>query len=245
MGSRSGLAGEAVGAVARWLLVDQGFERLVLRAAPGNTASQRVAEKAGFMREGVARSAGFTNDGRVDLVVFGLVRSDLETAEAEREVQRARAFYRGLPAKRVASGLLVTDTDGRVLLVRPTYKEAWEIPGGNAEVGESPHDAAAREVTEELGIDVRVGRLLCVDWVPPREPRTDGLMFVFDGGVMAADVQARIKLPPDELSEYRFVDAEVLERYVSDRMARRLTTCIPARAEGNPRYLVDGYPTGD
>lgn len=72
-----GLAVEAVQAVARWLLLEQGFERLALRAASDNVASQRVAEKAGFIREGVARRAGFTNDGRVDLVVFSSVRSDL------------------------------------------------------------------------------------------------------------------------------------------------------------------------
>lgn len=72
-----GLATESTVAIARWLLIEQGFERLVLRAATGNVASQRVAEKAGFTREGIARNAGYTNSGRVDLVVFGLVRSDL------------------------------------------------------------------------------------------------------------------------------------------------------------------------
>ena len=73
-----GLAAEAVTAVGRWLLIDQDFERLVLRAAPANAASQRVAEKAGFTCEGLARNAGFTNAGRVDLVVYSLIRSDLE-----------------------------------------------------------------------------------------------------------------------------------------------------------------------
>jgi RimJ/RimL family protein N-acetyltransferase len=72
-----GLAVEATRAVARWLLVGQRFERLVLRAATGNLASQRVAERAGFTREGIARNAGFTNAGRVDLVVFSLIPSDL------------------------------------------------------------------------------------------------------------------------------------------------------------------------
>jgi 8-oxo-dGTP diphosphatase len=57
-----------------------------------------------------------------------------------------------------------TDAAGRVLLVRPTYKEHWEIPGGMVEASESPHEAPAREVAEELGIDRPVGRLLCVDW---------------------------------------------------------------------------------
>ncbi len=73
-----GLAVEAVLVVARWLLVEQRFERMALRAATGNRASQRVAEKAGMVREGIARNAGFTNRGRVDLVVFSFVPSDLD-----------------------------------------------------------------------------------------------------------------------------------------------------------------------
>ena len=72
-----GLTAEAVRAIAPWLLRDQGFERLELRAAPGNAASQRVAEKAGFTREGVMRNAGYVHGGRVDLVMFSLVPSDL------------------------------------------------------------------------------------------------------------------------------------------------------------------------
>ncbi len=75
-GRGQGLAVEAVLAIARWLLHEQGFERMVLRAATGNLASQRVAEKAGFLREGIARNAGFTNSGRVDLVVFSCIPSD-------------------------------------------------------------------------------------------------------------------------------------------------------------------------
>lgn len=74
----AGLAGEAVLGIARWLFEAQGFERLALRAANGNVASQRVAEKAGFTREGIARNAGFTNAGRVDLVVFSLIPADID-----------------------------------------------------------------------------------------------------------------------------------------------------------------------
>ncbi|CAN5166591.1 GNAT family N-acetyltransferase [soil metagenome] len=77
-----GFAVEAVTAIARWLLEEQRFERMVLRAATGNHGSQRVAEKAGFTREGVARNAGFNNAGRVDLVVFSLVPADLDRTDA-------------------------------------------------------------------------------------------------------------------------------------------------------------------
>ena len=47
----------------------------------GNTASQRAAEKAGFMREGVARNAGYVHDGRVDMALFSLVPDDLQESD--------------------------------------------------------------------------------------------------------------------------------------------------------------------
>lgn len=72
-----GVMTAAVSLLARWALAEQGFQRLELRAATGNVASQRVAEKAGFRQEGVARNAGFVHGGRVDLVVYSLVPGDL------------------------------------------------------------------------------------------------------------------------------------------------------------------------
>ena len=72
-----GYASEATRAAACWLLVDQGLNRVELFAATGNLASQRVAEKAGFVREGVARNSGFTHHGQHDMVMFSLVPADL------------------------------------------------------------------------------------------------------------------------------------------------------------------------
>ena len=54
---------------------------------------------------------------------------------------------------RVAAGALFFDDQGRVLLVHPTYKDTWDIPGGYVERGESPAAACRRELKEELGID--------------------------------------------------------------------------------------------
>lgn len=76
-GRGAGLAGRAVRVLARWALEEQGLERVELRAASGNVGSQRAAERAGFIREGVLRNAGFIHDGRVDLIVYSLVRTDL------------------------------------------------------------------------------------------------------------------------------------------------------------------------
>ena len=59
----------------------------------------------------------------------------------------------------VAAGALFRDAGGRVLLVKPHYKAGWEIPGGMVEPGETPSEACAREVTEELGQSGQVLRL--------------------------------------------------------------------------------------
>jgi RimJ/RimL family protein N-acetyltransferase len=72
-----GYATEATRAAAEWILRDQAFNRVELFAATGNLASQRVAEKAGFVREGVARNSGFTYSGQQDMVMFSLIPAAL------------------------------------------------------------------------------------------------------------------------------------------------------------------------
>jgi [ribosomal protein S5]-alanine N-acetyltransferase len=72
-----GLAPEAVDALAIALLLEHGFQRVELRVAPGNLASRRVAEKAGFTYEGLLRNAGCVPTGRVDLEVWSFVHADL------------------------------------------------------------------------------------------------------------------------------------------------------------------------
>ncbi|MGW4378696.1 GNAT family N-acetyltransferase [Kitasatospora sp. NPDC004531] len=72
-----GVAAEATRAVGAWVLTDRAFQRMELRAATGNTASRRVALRAGLREEGVLRNAGFVHAGRVDLVLYSLVPPDL------------------------------------------------------------------------------------------------------------------------------------------------------------------------
>jgi RimJ/RimL family protein N-acetyltransferase len=72
-----GVAAEAVDALTIALVLEHGFQRVELRVAPGNTASRRVAEKAGFTYEGLLRNAGSVHSGRIDLEVWSLVAGDL------------------------------------------------------------------------------------------------------------------------------------------------------------------------
>jgi RimJ/RimL family protein N-acetyltransferase len=72
-----GYASEALGAVARWALTEAGIQRAWLTANTDNIASVRVAEKAGFRREGTLRRAGLEDDGLHDLAVFSLLDDEL------------------------------------------------------------------------------------------------------------------------------------------------------------------------
>lgn len=64
----------------------------------------------------------------------------------------------------LVTAAVLRHTDGRVMLARraPGRAEAglWEFPGGKVEPGEAPEASLRRELHEELGLDVRVGRLL-------------------------------------------------------------------------------------
>ena len=72
-----GYASEALGAVARWVLTEGGVQRAWLTANTDNMASVRVAEKAGFRREGTLRRAALEDDGLHDLAVFSLLDDEL------------------------------------------------------------------------------------------------------------------------------------------------------------------------
>ena len=72
-----GLAGRAVRLLSTWALSQAGFERLDLYANPANAPSQRVAEKAGFTREGLLRQLRYRQGGREDLYVFSRLATDL------------------------------------------------------------------------------------------------------------------------------------------------------------------------
>lgn len=73
-----GVATRALALLARWAVREGGVERLELTTHPDNVASQRVAEKAGFVREGVLRAYIRFADGRRDSVMFSLLPSDLD-----------------------------------------------------------------------------------------------------------------------------------------------------------------------
>ncbi|MPZ87040.1 MAG: NUDIX domain-containing protein [Nitriliruptorales bacterium] len=146
--------------------------------------------------------------------------------------------------KRVAADVVFRDADSRILLVDPSYKPDWDVPGGMAEANESPRDAALREIREELGFQAQLGRILCVDWVSPHGPWDDSLVFVFDGGALTTEQAASLRPVDAELRSLRFVASEeaavMLRPYAWRRIQAALTQLD---TPGSTLYLEDGYST--
>ncbi|MEM9516993.1 MAG: NUDIX hydrolase [Actinomycetota bacterium] len=157
-----------------------------------------------------------------------------------------RDFHESLPRKRMGAGVVFVDSASRVLLVHPTYKPTWELPGGAVEDRESPRAAAQREVREELGLEIDLGPMICVDYNASTTDYLESLMFLFAGPQLTAQQEAAIRLPDDELSEWRWCDMSDAMSLLADRVGRRLATCVDGDSFSTGAYLEEQtVVTGD
>jgi len=130
--------------------------------------------------------------------------------------------------------VLPLDETGRVLLARHAgHTDGWATVGGAVDPGESPAQAAVREAREEIGVEIRLGRLLDVLGGPDYEvtyPNGDRVAYV--SAVYEASVADGIPAPADgELSEVAWFAPEELPALELSRFTRALfnaTGYLPA-----------------
>lgn len=143
-----------------------------------------------------------------------------------------------VPRIPASSGALIDDGSGRMLILKPTYKAGWTVPGGQIEAdGESPWEACRREVFEETGLTVTWGKLVCVDFLHPKAKRPGGLRILFDCGTIPDDQRESIVLPPDEIGDYQWATREEAVRLLSGPLGRRV-----AQIGSGAVYLEEGVP---
>lgn len=130
----------------------------------------------------------------------------------------------------------ITDPADRALLVKPNYRDGWSFPGGLIDEHEHPEQACAREIAEELGLSMLVGRLLVVHWVrAERRPPYALVAFQFDGGTIPADTP--ITLQAEELDDYGFFSREEAKELLPAHAYERLLASAAAREAGGIVYL--------
>lgn len=107
----------------------------------------------------------------------------------------------------VAAGVVVVDDAGRVLLVQRGHEPSrgrWSLPGGKVEAGETPAEAAAREVAEETGLIVDVGEELWSLTIPAGDGK------VYEVHDFAAQVVGGELSSGDDAAAARWITPEVL-----------------------------------
>jgi ADP-ribose pyrophosphatase YjhB (NUDIX family) len=149
----------------------------------------------------------------------------------------------GLPAIPVSAGALIFDRAGRLLILKPTYKSGWTIPGGVVESdGETPWEACRREVAEECGLQIDAGhpaRLACMDFRRPRPGKPGGVRYLFDCGVFSDTSLAGIVVQPEEIAEHRMADLRTALTMLRKPIRRRVRAATGGQAL---HYLEDGLP---
>jgi len=145
-----------------------------------------------------------------------------------------------LPMIPVSAGALIFDSTGRLLILKPTYKTGWTIPGGIMEAdGETPWEACRREVREECGIEVRAGRLACTDFRPARPGRPGGIRYLFDCGPADDAALAAITLQPEEIAEHCLASLDAALPLLRPAIRRRVRAATRRRRFV---YLENGRP---
>ena len=149
-------------------------------------------------------------------------------------------YYGTRPKKRMGAGVLIFNDQGEILIVKPTYKDHWSIPGGVIDKDESPRQARIREVEEEIGLKLDISIFVAVGHTLDLGPKGESPQFIFYGGELT-DTQAKsIKLPEKELSEHRFLSVEKALPLLNPKLQLCIPKCIDALKRNVAVYLENG-----
>ncbi|MFD0561297.1 NUDIX domain-containing protein [Kitasatospora saccharophila] len=145
-----------------------------------------------------------------------------------------------------AAGVLFPDRDGRVLVVRNSYraKHPIAVPGGGWERADpSPRHTAVREIREELGVTPVLRELACLDWSVDHD-RPPIAAFLYWAEPLTDEQRAAVRLEAAELDAMVHLPADLLLSAVPPLLSRRMGACLRAPRSAAPLELADGLPVG-
>lgn len=215
-----------------------GARRVEVLLDPARRDLHRLTMRAGLRTEGTLRA--FVGDSpQGDRVLTVRLANDPPRLSRE---GRLGVLDSSLPTKRVIAQGVITDGAGRVLLCELTYKQEWDLPGGVVDPDEGPRETVAREVAEELGIDLEPRGLLSVNWLPPYRGWSDAVLCVFDLGAHP-DVVDRATLQPTEVAALHWCTPDEVAQHAAPYVARHLAQVWDGeRVRPDTVYLSGGEP---
>jgi 8-oxo-dGTP diphosphatase len=116
--------------------------------------------------------------------------------------EQDKQWQESLPKKKVAVKVIVKSNEGNVLLVKPNYKDTWQLLGGGVEANEDPKIAAIRESKEEANIDIDPSELEIIDTA--FKSNEDYLFLIYEYK-KTVDENADYGVEDEEIEEYKFI----------------------------------------
>jgi len=142
------------------------------------------------------------------------------------------------PTKRISVSGIIRDQSGKILIVKPSYRDGWLLPGGVVEPNESPVDALKREIHEELGITVTIGKLKCTDYVLAHRQYHESIHLMFDCGMLNRAEIEMLRVDGREILDFRLADSVDAINHLVPSLASRLKSV----ETGRTGYFQNGNP---
>lgn len=92
----------------------------------------------------------------------------------------------------------------------------------------------------KIGLDIEIGPVLVVDWIPAQGVWYDGVMFIFDGGVLTDEQIEQITLDATEARRFQFLTLDQASGRMRPSMVRRIACAQEALRQGAPLYAEFG-----
>ena len=112
-----------------------------------------------------------------------------------------------LPKRLSSAAIILENDEGEAVFVKANYKSYWTFPGGVVDPGETPKQAAVREVHEEVNIDVDIDSVEFVLVANRQSKVASTYQFVFRAKLPVGAAET-IRLQASEIDEYDFVSKQ-------------------------------------
>ncbi|HKJ28219.1 MAG TPA: NUDIX hydrolase [Anaerolineales bacterium] len=153
---------------------------------------------------------------------------------------------------KISAGALIF-YQNNLLILKPSYRDYWLLPGGGLLEGESPRDACIREIREEISLHVTLAQLLCIDFLPigltitglnsTRTLKNEELTFLFLAESLTNLQKTQLCVDGKEIVSHQFVSLDEAKSHFPSYMVKRLPHCLNAIKDQTTYYLENGEPT--
>lgn len=153
-----------------------------------------------------------------------------------------KEYFESLYKMPISAGILLFNDKRELLILKPTYREGYLIPGGGIEKNESPKEGLKREIREEIGLDLEIGEILCFNYYPNNEMDFDNaeIQLIFYGGVLSQNEINSIVLNPEEHHSFCFVPLDEALSLVNPYLSKTIASCMKALEREKTFYLEKG-----